>query len=211
MDVQLRDRDQLRKLVGEETMADHMAQELLTMTGQEGTVREAIQRQHTDFLQNITLTFSVDMISLYAIDAFRRHYRVPCVVHRNDPGMPMIRPDSVAISPLSDKYQSIVRCMREVYAELREAGIPPHDAAYILPGAVTCSAQISVSMADLLTFFSVECCSKAQWETRELADNMLALCREVAPHVFDTAGPPCIRSACPQECKQCRREEWDTY
>ena len=38
---------------------------------------------------------------------------------------------------------------------------------------------------------------------RELADRMLALCLEVAPHLFKQAGPPCVSGACPEGKMSC--------
>ena len=49
---------------------------------------------------------------------------------------------------------------------------------------------------ELLHFFTVRCCNRAQWEIRELAIGMLKLVKKVAPVVFEKAGPNCQRGPC---------------
>ena len=51
--------------------------------------------------------------------------------------------------------------------------------------------------------FELRCCSRAQWEIRSLANEMLRLCKEVAPVLFEKAGPGCVRGACPEGGKTC--------
>ena len=43
---------------------------------------------------------------------------------------------------------------------------------------------------ELLHFFSLRTCNRAQWEIRELADRMLCICKEKAPLLFEIAGVP---------------------
>ncbi|MBP0981620.1 MAG: FAD-dependent thymidylate synthase, partial [Oscillospiraceae bacterium] len=57
----------------------------------------------------------------------------------------------------------------------------------------------------LYNFFAHRCCSRAQWEIREVADQMLALVKEVAPVLFKTAGPPCVKGPCPEGKMSCGR------
>ena len=44
----------------------------------------------------------------------------------------------------------------------------------------------------LYYFFSLRCCTRAQWEIRKLAELMLAECKQVAPVLFENAGPTCV-------------------
>lgn len=57
----------------------------------------------------------------------------------------------------------------------------------------------------LRNFFRLRCCNRAQWEIRELAEKMLHLCREAAPHLFRTAGPGCVAGPCPEGKMSCGR------
>ena len=44
-----------------------------------------------------------------------------------------------------------------------------------------------------------------QWEIRCLAEKMLMLCREAAPHLFKKAGPACLNGPCPEGKMSCKR------
>ena len=62
---------------------------------------------------------------------------------------------------------------------------------------------ITMNARELMHFFSLRCCNRAQWEIREMADQMLALCKEVSPVIFARAGPSCVRGPCPEGKKSC--------
>ena len=57
----------------------------------------------------------------------------------------------------------------------------------------------------LNNFFRHRCCTRAQWEIRELADEMLKLVCEVAPALFVRSGPPCVAGPCPEGKMSCGR------
>ncbi|HDG96754.1 MAG TPA: hypothetical protein ENG73_01080, partial [Desulfobacterales bacterium] len=47
--------------------------------------------------------------------------------------------------------------------------------------------------------FTQRCCSKAQWEIRNLANKMLQICKNHLPAVFSQAGAECIALGyCPE-------------
>jgi thymidylate synthase (FAD) len=51
----------------------------------------------------------------------------------------------------------------------------------------------------LLHFFRLRTCERAQWEIRAAAEEMLGKCREVAPNIFYKAGPGCVYyGLCPE-------------
>ncbi|MBQ9263993.1 MAG: FAD-dependent thymidylate synthase, partial [Clostridia bacterium] len=61
----------------------------------------------------------------------------------------------------------------------------------------------TMNCRELLHFFSLRCCNRAQWEIREMARQMLALCKKEAPVIFEAAGPGCVRGHCPEGAKTC--------
>lgn len=77
------------------------------------------------------------------------------------------------------------------------------DARFVLPNACTTKMIVTMNARSLLNFFAHRCCNRAQWEIRELAEQMLALCLEAAPALFRFAGPPCTRGACPEGKMSC--------
>ena len=77
------------------------------------------------------------------------------------------------------------------------------DARFVLPNACETKMVCTFNARSLLNFFSHRCCNRAQWEIRDVACQMLALVREAAPHIFEKAGPPCLRGACPEGKMTC--------
>lgn len=76
------------------------------------------------------------------------------------------------------------------------------DARFVLPNACTTSIIVTMNVRSLHNFFAHRCCNRAQWEIRELAVQMLKICKEVAPSLFVGAGPRCLTGNCP-EGKMC--------
>ncbi|MBU2562894.1 MAG: FAD-dependent thymidylate synthase, partial [Actinobacteria bacterium] len=84
-----------------------------------------------------------------------------------------------------------------------DSGVEAEDARYILPNASETKIIVTMDGRELLHFFTVRCCNRAQWEIRELAKEMLKLVRKVAPVVFEEAGPNCLRGPCPEGKFKC--------
>lgn len=77
------------------------------------------------------------------------------------------------------------------------------DARFVLPNACETKIMMTLNARSLMNFFSLRCCERAQWEIRALAWEMLRLCRGVAPHLFATAGPGCVRGGCAEGKMTC--------
>ena len=63
--------------------------------------------------------------------------------------------------------------------------------------------MLTMNVRELRHFFSLRMCNRAQWEINELATRMHRLCLEVAPALFEDAGPACLRGKCPEGEKSC--------
>lgn len=77
------------------------------------------------------------------------------------------------------------------------------DARFVLPNACETKMVVTMNARSLMNFFRHRCCSRAQWEIREVADQMLALVSKVAPELFKKAGPPCLTGGCPEGKMSC--------
>ncbi len=60
-----------------------------------------------------------------------------------------------------------------------------------------------MNVRELLHFFELRCCNRAQWEIQELALKMLDLVRPTAPFIFMDAGAPCVHGSCPEGKMTC--------
>ncbi len=77
------------------------------------------------------------------------------------------------------------------------------DARFVLPNACDTKIIMTMNTRSLYNFFTLRCCDRAQWEIRELATQMLLLCKQAAPLLFKNAGPGCVRGKCTEGAMSC--------
>lgn len=77
------------------------------------------------------------------------------------------------------------------------------DARFVLPNACDTKMILTMNARSLMNFFKHRCCNRAQWEIREVAYQMLALVKDVAPNLFKNAGPSCLNAPCPEGKMSC--------
>ncbi|MDD2554437.1 MAG: FAD-dependent thymidylate synthase [Desulfotomaculaceae bacterium] len=90
------------------------------------------------------------------------------------------------------------------------------DARFVLPNAAETKMMVTMNARELLHFFNLRCCNRAQWEIRALALEMLRLVRSAAPVIFREAGPGCLKGPCPEGLMSCGkvdevREKFKTF
>jgi len=62
---------------------------------------------------------------------------------------------------------------------------------------------VTMNARELMHFFTLRCCNRAQTEIRELATIMLKEVKKIAPSVFENSGPNCLRMPCPEGKYSC--------
>ncbi|MBR1529923.1 MAG: FAD-dependent thymidylate synthase [Oscillospiraceae bacterium] len=77
------------------------------------------------------------------------------------------------------------------------------DARFVLPNAGETKMVVTMNARELLHFFRLRCCNRAQWEIRALAKAMLKEVWPVSPALFAKAGPSCCSGACPEGKMSC--------
>lgn len=96
----------------------------------------------------------------------------------------------------------------ELYKAEGKAGEQANqDARFLLPQAAETKIVVTMNCRELIHFFKHRCCTRAQWEIRDLANRMLAICRKELPAVFRHAGAKCeALGYCPEGEKfTCKR------
>jgi thymidylate synthase (FAD) len=91
----------------------------------------------------------------------------------------------------------------EAYRTLCSLGIPREDARYLLPHGFETSLVLTMNAREMMHFFSLRLCRRAQWEIQHLAKEMLRQARGVAPYIFAVAGPSCISKGSCEEERPC--------
>ena len=167
----------------------------------ESALRHSLESGHMSILEHAVFTFKIEGLSRVALAQLTRHRLASFVVQSQryvklkEPEM--VIPESIANSEFYVEAKGIMAEASELYRRMVEAGIPCEDARYVLPQAVETDLVMTMNARELLHFFSLRTCNRAQWEIRKVADEMLKICRQVAPVIFEKAGPGCVRGHCP--------------
>ncbi|MDR3022322.1 MAG: FAD-dependent thymidylate synthase [Clostridiales bacterium] len=99
------------------------------------------------------------------------------------------------------KYQSQMDTMltwyREWQSELGDnAESSNEDARFVLPNAAETKMILTMNARELLHFFALRGCERAQWEIRDIAWQMMRQTLAVAPNIFARSGPGCTFGYC---------------
>ena len=189
-------------------------QQRVAKSDQEGFCRKVIGMGHESVLEHASFTFGVEGVSRVLLAQLTRHRLASFSVQSQrycGANMELVIPDSMCIPELVDDIVAVRRAVEELYSKAVGFGVPEEDARYLTLQAGTTRLMVTMNVRELRHFFSLRCCRRAQWEIREMADEMLAICKQIAPALFSDAGPGCVRGKCPEGGKSCgkpRREEF---
>lgn len=175
------------------------------------SLRSAISSGHEAVLEHWSATFAVSGVSRALTHQLVRHrvasYSQQSQRYVDMDGFDYVIPESILNRPDSlEQFEWGMKAIQKVYKTLLAYGIDMEDARYILPNACTTNIIVSMNARQLRHFFALRCCNRAQKEIRELADKMLELVKEVAPTIFENAGPSCVQAGyCPEGKRSCGR------
>lgn len=77
----------------------------------------------------------------------------------------------------------------------------------MLPNGCNTKMICTMNARSLMNFFTLRCCNRAQWEIRDVANQMFRLVYGVAPKLFQSAGPACVRGGCSEGKMSCGKME----
>ena len=164
---------------------------------------------HFSTLEHASYTFAIDGVSRALTHQLVRH-RIASFNQQSQRyvkfkgEIPVVKPATVADNAeTSALFDEAIECVTRAYRMLVEAGVPAEDARYLLPNAAETKIVITMNVRELLHFFELRCCNRAQWEIRDLAWKMLELARPTAPYIFADAGAPCVHGTCPEGKMTC--------
>ena len=181
------------------------AAELLEVMSDEAVrkvLKTIITSGHTSALEHACYTFAIDGVSRALTHQLVRHRLASYnqqsqryVTYAEEPQF--VVPPAVEADPAAaGAYSTATRVAFEAYRALLDAGIPAEDARYLLPNAMETKIVVTMNVRELLHFFELRCCKRAQWEIRELALTMLSLAEPTAPYIFMDVGASCRRGPC---------------
>jgi len=171
----------------------------------QGLLNKIIKSGHLSILEHASFTFLIKGISRVGSHQLVRH-RIASFTQQSHR---YTKASGFFVSESIQQNQEAFRLFRDLtnkaqvyYEKLMDMGIPKEDARYILPCAIESDIVVTMNARELLHFFTLRTCQRAQKEIRDIAIEMLKLCKNVAPIIFKNAGPSCIRGRC-YEQKPC--------
>lgn len=163
----------------------------------------AMSGGHESVLEHAVFTFRVKGVSRVLLAQLTRHRLVSFSVESqryvNSKDNPVYLPPRLSASRLFSEVKAYLETAEWLYTEMVEEGIPKEDARYILPQGITTTLVMTANARELRHIFALRCCNRAQSEIREMAWEMLRLCRKAAQALFADAGPGCLRGKCPEK------------
>ena len=163
---------------------------------------------HHSVLEHAVFTFAVEGVSRAMTHQLVRH-RIASYSQQSQRYVRLDTPDyetppEVAKRPeAKEAFETSMSHAWETYSRLVDQGVPEEDARYVLPNATHTNIVVTMNARELLHFFSLRTCLRAQWEIRKVANAMLKEAKGVAPMVFENAGRPCLRGPCPENATDC--------
>ena len=168
-------------------------------------IKKIMRLGHYSVLEHATFTFAIEGISRVTSHQLVRHrlasfsQQSQRYVKMNKEEFPYIVPKSIAKDEkLTKIFIDAIKELDGIYHILLDQHIEAEDARYILPQAVTTKMIITANARELLHIFKLRCCNRAQWEIKEVTIKMLGEVKDIAPTIFENAGPPCILGTCPE-------------
>lgn len=190
-------------------------QEKISAKDQSDFIGKLMQMGHESVLEHTSFTFGIEGVSRVLLAQLTRHRIASFSVQSQryvsyENGFGFIIPPSIealgseAVQKYTEQMNTIEGWYREWQEALgREGEKSNEDARFVLPNACETRIIVTMNTRELLHFFQLRMCRRAQWEIRQMAEEMYRLCLETAPSLFMKAGPGCLRGACPEGEKSC--------
>ena len=181
----------------------------LNMEAARKLVKFVIKSGHLSTTEHVYFTFGIEGVSRVLSHQLVRH-RIASFNQQSQryvkfkENYEYIVPDLIKQNKeINEKYKSLISDIHKFYEEMINSGIDAEDARYILPNSSETKMIVTMNARELLHFFTVRCCKRAQAEIRELATLMLKDVKKIAPVIFENAGPNCLRTSCPEGKYSC--------
>ncbi len=189
--------------------------EFVSTKKQAELVQKIIESGHTSTIEHVSFSFAIEGISRALSHQLVRH-RIASYSQQSQRYVdgsecnyiipPAIAKNPAALKRFEDFMQEVGKAYKDIHDLLTEQGRGAkanEDARFVLPQAAETRIVMSMNCRSLLNFFAHRCCNRAQWEIRNVANQMLEICREILPQVFNQAGAPCEKTKLCPEGKFC--------
>ena len=195
------------KLCYSKSDVDGLVTGVLTGNNTEKFIDKLKEMGHESPLEHVSFTFAIEGVSRTLTHQLVRHriasYSQKSQRYVSENDFEYIVPPSIANGAGVLLYDKLMKQIKQTYTLLVNMNIPKEDARYVLPNATETKIIVTMNARSLFNFFSLRCCTHAQWEIRQLANLMLVEVQKVAPILFKNAGASCKKGYCPEGERSC--------
>ncbi len=171
----------------------------------------AVHNDRPRALESAAFTIRFNNVSLAAVTHFARHRMQSLMVppltscNRTDYIIPeTVRGDEALFS----RYVAAFESTASLYKELKASGESEETLVYVLLAGNVLDLVTTMNARELRLFMKLRSCTRAQWEIRDFAIELLSLLRSVCPRLFADYGPSCVcEGRCPEGRMSCGRME----
>ena len=184
--------------------------ERVSSQDQSAFLERIMQSGHMSVLEHASFTFAVEGVSRALLAQLTRH-RIASFSVQSQRYVSLAENFNYIMPPAikalgeeaAARYDAQMRQMQAWYAqwqqELGAKGESSNeDARFVLPNACETRLIVTMNTRELLHFFELRCCSRAQWEIRALATEMLRLCRRRLRCCLQTRDPAACAAHVPR-------------
>lgn len=141
-----------------------------------GLVKHLYRNGHHSVFEHIYFTFKIEGISRACSHQLVRHRHCSFTQRSqrycSEDGFGYVTPPTIAEECFSDDMKTL----NEWYNGYQTGGnVPNEDARYLLPNACETSLYLSCNLRELIHMANERLCTRAQWEIRELVQQMVSL------------------------------------
>lgn len=160
-------------------------------------------------LESMCATVRFNRVSLACLTHFARHRMhgicIPDLMkaRRNDYVLPeTVKADTELLKIYNDSFVE----MEALYTALRGRGYTRSELIYCVLSGSTLDIVTTMNAREMLLFFRLRSCTRAQWEIQEFANDFLFKLRDIYPSLFKLYGPSCyLTGVCPEGMLSCGR------
>lgn len=117
-----------------------------------------------------------------------------------------IIPETIRNSVFLDRYEKAIEENRKLMEEFIEDGVMEEDLVYFYLGCQMCNVTTTMNGREFMWITRMRSCNRAQWQIREIVNNMIEETKKVAPLFSRGLGPTCeIYHYCPEGKLSCGR------
>ena len=160
-------------------------------------------------LELLHYTFRVRRVSLACVTHFTRHRMVSLLVPPVSLALAegdYVLPETVKAIPEAEAiYRRAFEAQGLAALQAQEMGMSMENLSYFALSGHQLDLMISMNMRELVHFFRLRACRRAQWEIQGVAWRMLQLLTDREPNVFRYLGPSCVYGPCPEGRMSCGR------